>query len=134
MKLRIHKNSLRFRVTRGEVETLYRGEPLEERIAVGPRESDCLAYRIVPDPVAAAGAPMRADLNQNTLTLHVPSRLIQGWRDGQALGAEAQQDWDGGSLRLLLEKDMQRLNPKAGEEPLDVFPNPLFGKERCDHL
>jgi len=133
MKLRIHGNSLRFRVSRGEVETLHRGEPLEGRIAVGPAESECLVYRIVPDSLAASDALMHADMNQNTLTLHVPSQTIRNWRDGHELGLEDQRNWDGGSLRILLEKDMQRLNPKNGEEPGDVYPNPLFGKVRCEH-
>jgi hypothetical protein len=133
MKLRIHKNSLRFRVSRGEVEALRRGEPLEDRIAVGPTPSGSLVYRIMPEPLAATDAVMHAELNEHTLSLHVPSHMIRIWRDGQELGLEAQQNWDGGSLRILLEKDMQRLNPKDGEEPVDVYPNPLFGKVRCDH-
>jgi hypothetical protein len=133
MKLRIHNHSLRVRVTRGEVETLHGGEPLEDRIAVGPSESAALVYRIVPDHLAAQDAVMRVDLNRHTLTLHVPSQMIRIWRKGQELGLEAQQNWDGGSLRILLEKDMQRLNPKDGEESADVYPNPLFGKVRCDH-
>lgn len=133
MKLRIHKNSLRFRVTRGEVETLHRGGSLEDRIAVGPAQSEAFVYRIVPDSLAASDAVMRADLNDHTLTLRVPSQMIREWRDGQELGLETQQNWDGGSVRILLEKDMQRLNPKDGVEPADVYPNPLFGKARCDH-
>lgn len=133
MKLRIHNNSLRFRVCPTEVEALNRGEALENRIAAGPAESAALVYRIVPEPMAASDAAMRADLNRQTLTVHVPLQMIRGWRDGQKLGLEAQQNWDGGSLRILLEKDMQRLNPKDGEESADVYPNPLFGKVRCDH-
>jgi hypothetical protein len=76
---------------------------------------------------------MRADLEGKVLTIAVPFDTIQLWRNGAELGLEARQTWPGGAVRILLEKDMQRLNPKDGEEAGDVYPNPLFGKKRCDH-
>ena len=131
MKLRIHGQSLRFRLGRAEVDALFEGWSLEERVEFGPPGTPALVYRIAPDQ--AVGALPRAELQGASITLHVPAASLKLWRDGGDLGLEAEQSWPGGTLRLLLEKDLQRLNPKAGEEPGDVFPHPLFGKKRCDH-
>lgn len=133
MKLRIHKNSIRFRFNRDEVLVLSSGETLEESVAVGPLESQRLSYRIVPENGAGESPGIRAEFDANKLTISVPRRVLQAWCEGEQLAVEGEQSWPGGTIRILLEKDMQRLNPKEGEDSTGVYPNPLFGKARCEH-
>jgi hypothetical protein len=133
MKLRIHKDSIRFRFTRGEVETLSSGKALEESVAVGPLAHQALTYRVAPENSASENPRIRAEFEANKLTVSVPSQILQAWHEGEPLAIEAEQNWATGKVRILLEKDMQRLNPKEGEETAGVYPNPLFGKVRCDH-
>ena len=133
MKLRIHKNSIRFRFNRDEVLALSSGETLEESVAVGPLENQRLAYRIVPENGAGESSGIRADLDANKLTISVPRQILQAWYEGEQLAVEGEQTWPDGTIRILLEKDMQRLNPKKGEDSTGVYPNPLFGKVRCEH-
>jgi len=133
MKLRIHKDSIRFRFTRQEVETLSGGQPLEERVAVGPSPQQALVYRVVPEIDVSGRSGIRAGFESNTLTVTAPKQIFQAWHDGEQLAIEEEQIWTTGKVRILLEKDMQRLNPKEGEEAPGIYPNPLFGKVRCDH-
>lgn len=138
MKLRIHKDSIRFRFAREEVLALSRGQTLEECVSVGPLESQRLSYRIVPDPdvpySVSSGPPgIRAEFEANRLTISVPCHALEAWHQGPQLALEGEQAWSNGALRILLEKDLQRLNSKEGEASTAVYPNPLFGKVRCDH-
>ena len=133
MKLRIHKDSIRFRFTRGEVATLSGGEALEECVAVGPSAHQTLTYRVVPSSDSDETAGICADLDVDALTVRVPLGTLQAWEKGEPLAIETDQKWATGKVRILLEKDMQRLNPKEGEELPGVYPNPLFGKVRCEH-
>lgn len=133
VKLRIHKNSFRFRFTRDEVKTLASCGTLEETVAVGPLDSQRLSYRIVPENGTAEPPGIRAELEVNKLTISVPHQILQAWHEGEQLAVEGEQTWPGGTIRLFLEKDMQRLNPKEGEDSTGAYPNPLFGKARCEH-
>lgn len=133
MKLRIHKDSIRFRFTRGEVETLSSGKALEESVAVGPLANQSLTYLVAPENSASENSRIRAEFDTNKLTVSVPLQMLQAWHGGEPLAIESEQSWATGKLRILLEKDMQRLNPKEGDDTSGVYPNPLFGKVRCDH-
>ncbi|MFN0167379.1 MAG: DUF7009 family protein [Bryobacteraceae bacterium] len=133
MKLRIHNDSIRFRFTRDEVQALSSGKPLVESVAMGPLERQRLSYRIVPEQGVPEISGIQVELEANTLTVSVPSHVLRAWCEGEQLALEAEQTWTTGRIRILLEKDMQRLNPKDGEESAGVYPNPLFGKVRCDH-
>ncbi|MBL8237480.1 MAG: hypothetical protein JNM66_08690 [Bryobacterales bacterium] len=129
MKLRIHKDSVRIRFTRDEAEALSEGTVLTEHVAIGPLEEQRLCYRVVPN--GAEG--IRAGFAENTISIYVPKSELLAWYEGENLALEAVQSWNGGQVRLLLEKDLQRLNPKPGGEPEMVYAHPLFGKKRCDH-
>jgi hypothetical protein len=133
MKLRIHRDSIRFRFTRGEVEALSHGRILEESVAVGPLARQILAYCVVPEEGACESAAVRAAFEDGKLTVSAPVGTLKAWHEGAQLAITEEQVWDTGRLRIVLEKDMQRLNPKPDEESADVYPNPQFGKVRCDH-
>ena len=129
MKLRIHKDSIRFRFTREEARALSEGMVLAEHVAVGPLAEQQLSYRVVPD----GPGPISVAFADNTISVFVPQAELLDWYEGEILALETTQNWSGGKVRVMLEKDLQRLNPKPGDEPKGVYSHPLFGVKHCDH-
>jgi hypothetical protein len=133
MKLRIHKGSLRFRFNREEVEALSRGEKLEETVRVGPGSDQNFGYSVAPSHEPFGEAGLRVQMQGQKLCVDVSAERLTAWHESAELSLSGQQTWDEQSVTVLLEKDMQRLNPKPGEESRELYPNPLYGKARCDH-
>jgi hypothetical protein len=131
MKLRIHGDSIRFRFDRREVARLSAGEGVASAIRLGPGAAATLSYRVVP---VLAGPPLAARMDGQQVTVEADLSAIRNWCEGPELSLQGAQECpDGGVLQILLEKDLQRLNPKPGDNTADVYPNPKFGIERCDH-
>lgn len=125
MKLRIKGNSLRFRLTRSEVEKLHRTNSIEERVTFGPR--DYLYYRIE----GSDGDDVTAALLGSTITISVPSGVIDKWAGGDEVGIEARQPIDDSEpLDIMIEKDFVCLTPREGEDSADHYPHPGSG-ETC---
>ena len=114
MKLRIKGDSLRLRLTRGEVAALASDGVLSERMQL-PGAS--LTYAIVADPDATS---MSAQLHDGALTVTAPAAMVRSWVGSEAISLEAQD----GPLRILVEKDFACLTPREGEDDSDAFPNP----------
>ena len=56
------------------------------------------------------------------------SELVRQWAGSSELGISASQAAGGtGSLRILIEKDLECLDPAAGESQEDAFPHPQSG-------
>ena len=119
MKLRIQANSLRVRLTRGEVQSLINGQALEQITEFSP--SSVLITRI---QTAVQRATVTATFEGSRLTLSILSDLVGGWSQTDAVGIEADQVIrDGQSLHILIEKDFDCLHSRP-EEKIDTFPNP----------
>lgn len=129
MKLRIHKDSIRFRFTKEEAKALSEGAVLAECVAVGPLAEQQLSYRVVPDGPGRIGVAFA----ENTISVFVPQAELRTWYEGENLTLETTQNWSSGQVHLSLEKDLQRLNPKPGEEPQGVYSHPHFGAKHRDH-
>jgi len=130
MKLRIYRNQLRFRFDREEMERLNCGESLESSIQVGPSAAQRLTYSVL---TAGGDAVPRARLEGQSIIVTLGRDVVKKWCEGNELALESEETWEGYTLKLLLEKDMKRLNPKPGDESPSAYPNPLSGKARCDH-
>jgi hypothetical protein len=105
MKLRIKGNSVRYRLSRPEVEALPQTGYLEERTDFGPAAL-VYALRVRPE-----GSELSAAFKDNKITLYVPEALIRGWAESQVVGFEGHTALEGaGSLHLLLEKDFKCLD------------------------
>ncbi len=120
MKLRIRGNSLRLRLSQGEVNALAVEGRVEDAIAFAPGSR--LVYALtVSDDAAAPGA--RLDGARIEVTL--PASAARAWTSSDRVGIEAEQPLDGGAvLRILVEKDFACLAPRKGEDDADAFPNP----------
>ena len=118
MKLRIHENSVRFRLNKPEVAILAKQGFLEAQTNFG---SAVFFYAIKAD---TASDTMHADLESNRIVLYVPEGEIINWPDNDKVSIRFSQGLKNGkSLSLLLEKDFVCLDD-TDEDQSDNYENP----------
>jgi hypothetical protein len=127
MKLRMRGDSIRLRLTQGEVTALVEKGLVEEHVTFGPGVS--LTYAIATD--SKTGSKVEAILEKGTPTrvvIRAPEPLVHAWaKDPKEVGFEAAQDVgaaEGKTLRILVEKDFACLVERPHEDNADAFPNP----------
>ena len=123
MKLRIRDNSIRLRLTRGEVEDL-RGGGLVEARTEFPGGID-FQYSLESSP---ASVKPGAFFSNNVMTVRLPETTVLAWAttDQVSICGEQQLD-DGATLGILVEKDFKCLVEREGEDDSDMFANPDEG-------
>lgn len=122
MKLRIRGDSLRFRLTQGEVASLLAGSKVSELVHFSGGADGTLTYSLkssaeCTQPAARfAGGEIHVDL---------PCAAVAHWAAGDDVGIEAAQSvGDGKHLRIIVEKDFRCLQPRPEEDERDHFPHP----------
>lgn len=113
MKIRIKGNSLRYRLTRSEVERFAQDGYLEDTTDFGPAR---LTYSLQ----KTIGGNLFAAYENNNITLYMPGRMLNEWTTTERVGFENKED----GLYLLIEKDFMCLDNVA-EDQSDNYPNPL---------
>lgn len=117
MKIRIKGNSLRYRLTRPEVDRLLRTGLVEEQVHFG---NGVLSYSIK----SAPQPQLSAEFSGNRITLYFPEGMLEEWVYTDKVGFEHRPE---GLLHLLVEKDFTCLD-KSTEDQSDHYPNPLLKK------
>ena len=112
MKLRIRGNSIRLRLTKGEVERFANGEPVEETIDLTPVK---FVYELCVGEVES----ITASFDGGRMTVSVPELEAREWASTETVGMEA-----GDRVRVLIEKDFACVKPRAGEDESDMFDHP----------
>ena len=115
MKLRIRGNSLRLRLSRGEVTQLAEKGRVEDAIAFGPSK---LTYALATADVAEVGATYESSPDGRIVVVIPPKRAAE-WASSDEVGIESK-----GDLHILVEKDWSCLKPREGEDDSDAFPHP----------
>jgi len=122
MKLRIHGNSIRFRITQGEMAALVDGARLEDSVQFGPTQTEILSYALEISPQCSE---VRASYSKGVIQVTLPLNLAQPWASTNQVGIEhVQSIAKGVALKIVLEKDFQCFHPRPGENEGDNFPNP----------
>lgn len=131
MKLRVRGDSMRLRLTRGEVERLAAGEAVTDALRFGGGVA--LETCVVTGDVAAPGARMDVAGGGATVTVTVtlPADATRRWAASDEEGIEATQPHDAGALRIVVQKDFACLAPRAGDDDVDTFPHPEAGRRTC---
>ena len=119
MKLRIRGNTIRFRLSRSELDELASRGVVRDSISFGAGVN--LNYGIE----VGTADNLAASFESQTILVALPKSLAERWvlpeevavRGDQPLGASE-------NLSILLEKDYACLAPREGEEDADSFPNP----------
>jgi hypothetical protein len=119
MKLRMKGDSLRLRLTRGEVQELADAGRVEERVHISPQ--GVLVYRVQRAPAAAALGATFAD---GVIEIQVPERVARDWCASDAVTLDGVQRHGAVDLRIVVEKDFACLAPRSDEDESDNFPHP----------
>ena len=121
LKLRIRGNTVRLRLTRGEVEAIGRGELVEESTHFP--DGSVLRYQMVPGRVQEASQSSNDE--GHVICVEVPSILAANWAENdEQVGLTGDQPFVVGPLEILVEKDFTCVTPRTGEDTLDTYPNP----------
>ena len=120
MKFRIKDNSVRLRLTRGEVDVVRQRGIVEAKTGFpGGRE---LKYRVESSPASVSPAAFFSD---NTVTVRLPEAAVLAWATTEQVSMRSEQVLDDGAvLQILVEKDFACLAPREGEDESDMFPHP----------
>jgi 3-methyladenine DNA glycosylase Mpg len=117
MKIRISNNSLRYRLTRTEVERFAKEGVITETTEIG---DDKLTYILQ----CATMDKLTATFKNNTITLSVPQHLADDWTSTERVGFDNSGEL---GLYLLVEKDFKCLD-NVTEDQSDNYENPLAKK------
>ncbi|MGG7661433.1 DUF7009 family protein [Dyadobacter sp. BHUBP1] len=117
MKIRIHGNSVRFRLSKTEVARLENEGYLQETTDFGPAQ---FSYAVQKSAISE----LQARFEDNKITLEVPEKLLTGWAANNTVGFEGNKPLaDGSSLLMLIEKDFKCLD-NVNEDQSDNYDNP----------
>jgi hypothetical protein len=124
MKIRISGNSIRLRLSQSEVRVFTETGEVLEHVRFGASPSDVLTYALK----RTDAAEMSASFINNRITVLVPAEQGDTWAYAeQEVGMEhlfRHTPGEGGSLRILVEKDFKCLAERPAEDENDNFPNP----------
>jgi hypothetical protein len=120
MKLRIHGNSLRLRLSQSEVAQFSKTGFVEDSIQFAP--GACFAYAL--ESLSWLGTPQALYTNGGLRVL-VPRADAADWVRSDHVGISGEQPLESGKhLSILIEKDFQCLDRDEARDP-DAYPNPL---------
>jgi hypothetical protein len=125
MKLRLKGNSIRYRLSKTDIEAFGENGYIEERTEIGP---DMFVYSLQKSDELNLGAT----LGTNKLTIYMPASWVSEWVTTERVGYEHYMNLpNGNKLYLLLEKDFKCLD-ETSEDQSDNYDNPLTGKGAID--
>ena len=124
MKIRIQGNSVRYRLTRSEVESLKKDGHYKQQTAFNGKN---FVYAVAAKENITG---LQAEFKEDTITLYLPKNESLTWPDIDRVGYENKMVLnDGQVLNLLLEKDFVCLDERV-EDQSDNYPNPKATTEK----
>lgn len=127
MKLRIRDNSVRFRLSQGEVNALRSDGIVSGRTGFpGARE---FRYAVESSPAIVSPGVFLSDC---VVTVRLPEKTVLGWATTEQISIDGEQLLeDGEKVRILVEKDFACLTPREGEDESDLYPHPDVDTASC---
>lgn len=124
MKLRLRHNSIRLRLTQGEVMGLNESGRVGECVAFGPDEKQHFSYVLVAN---ADAARVSATCEPGMFVITLPKNLVKQWADSDELTISAHQPaGKTDPLQIIIEKDLACLHPSNPSDNDDTYPNPAI--------
>jgi hypothetical protein len=122
MKIRLTRNSIRFRLKQPEVIIFEREGFLTEKAEFGSQEEDCLCFSLK----SYDGAELIIQKEKNKVVVSIPQKLADQWTGSNLVGLDKEVNTDGGkTISLLIEKDFACLDGTE-EDNAGSYPNPLI--------
>lgn len=125
MKLRIKGNTVRLRLTQGEVRAL--GESGQVQDCTEFPGGTALLYRVKSDDEIQE---ISITYKSNIIEVRVPVPLVAQWCTTEQVTLSATAVLTVGTLEVVLEKDFACLTPRPGEDESDHFPHPGSAERR----
>jgi len=123
MKLRIKGNTIRFRLTQTEIETVAAGAVEDSTQFPG---GNSLIYKI------QTGDSFATEFSRGIVLITVPTQVVNAWATSDKVSIENSIALDNGSqLEISLEKDFKCLTVRPKEDETDMYPNPLEKHSKC---
>jgi hypothetical protein len=129
MKLRIHGNSIRFRIAQSEMAALVAGARVDDSVQFGPAPSAILVYAV---ETSSQCSEVRASYSEGVIRVTIPANLARTLENTDQVGIEHVQPIEKGAvLKITLEKDFHCFHPRPGENETDNFPNPNHDQQEA---
>ena len=123
MKLRIKGNTIRFRLTQTEIDSIAKGS-VEDKTQFPLGNS--LIYKI------QIGDIFNTKFLEGVVLITVPSPLVNEWATSDKVSIDYSFELeDGNQLEISLEKDFKCLTERPKEDESDMYPNPLEKHSKC---
>lgn len=118
MKLRIKGNSIRMRLSQGEVDELASSGSVNDVINFGKTK---MTYQLT----LAKSGEILVVYAANLIIINIPQATGAKWATSDQVGIEEDIDLGGGEiLSVLIEKDFKCLTVRPGENESDLYENP----------
>ncbi len=128
MKVRLRKNTIRFRLTQTDVATLLKAGTVDDSTSFGPGADQRLSYSIRADE---HGDKIAVGFCAGEIAVTVPAAALNEWLAGPQIELAGDQPiGDGEMIEIGIEKDLSCLKPRPGKDDEDTFPNPKQS-EKC---
>jgi hypothetical protein len=124
VKLRVFKDSIRFRIRRPDLDRLVSEGEVAHAVRTGPTEEHFLTYRL---RKTDGTDPMLEPLPSG-LCVHLPGVDVERWAAGPETGLEFRTPW---GVRVLVEKDFPCMEPRVGEGNEGTFDRPITESAAC---
>ena len=119
MKLRIKGDSLRLRLTRGEVQRLADSGSVEEHVHITAQ--GVLVYRL---QRVSARASLGATFANGVIEIQVSEQAADRWCTSDLVTLDHTQSVGSARVRIVVEKDWACLAPREDEDESDNFRHP----------
>lgn len=119
MKLRIHKNSIRLRLSQIEVDEIGKGKAISEQLEMGDHPAPNFSYSLTP---ITQNSGIAARFSQGKLIITLPITIAEEWANSDLVSITNQLP---NGTTILIEKDFQCLHKRPDEDESQNFPNPL---------
>jgi hypothetical protein len=120
VKIRIRDNSIRLRLTKGEVDAIRDNGVVTSTTGFpGGRR---FSYSLESSPASVNPAAFYSD---NEIRVRLPETQVLAWTTTEQVSIAGEQVLDDGEkLSILVEKDFACLEPRPGEDEADMFSHP----------
>ncbi len=127
MKIRIRDNSIRLRLSRGEVDAMRENGVVSAR--TGFPGGRYFSYSLESSPASVNPAAFFSD---NEIRVRLPETQVLAWATTEQVSIEGEQVLDDGAkLSILVEKDFACLAPRPGEDESDMYAHPDIDSAKC---
>lgn len=114
MKIRIKGDTIRLRLSQGEVDTIGKFQTVSEKTHFA---DNVFTYSL---SVSADSEHITAKYHNNEIEVFIPKKLASTWTTSDLVGLQSEENQ---TPSILIEKDFQCLTER-GEDESDLFANP----------